>query len=294
MKSRLLFFALVFMIVLPSVLGIRTFERTDLRTGVIYRVEVDQANLALTHNYFSLTRPLPWLNLTMQKITQASAPSNISNAYGYFRIAPEGMTNRHLKNAEIEFKIPLNWFKDNNHTEDIVSLNIYDEYGIWQRLPTERVGSIDGDLYFRSNTANYGYFAITVQSKYEFIEEPEVTEVPEEPEPIRLAPRKTLIDLIKQIPDYVYLIIIGAFVLISAVSYTWSTLNKMKHPYPELTRYVRSSLGKGAELSEIKRVLLDAGWPRDIVNKELKMYMPSEEYIEAHKPEEEHKPEEHH
>jgi hypothetical protein len=231
---------------------------------------------------------LPWVNITIQKITEASAPSNISNAYGYFRIALEGMTNRNLENAELEFKIPLKWFRDNNYTEDIVTLNIYDEYGIWQKLPTRRVGSISGDLYFRTNTDSFGYFAVTVEPKPEPAEEPEFIEAVEEPEYIRPAPRKTLKDRIKDIPDFVYLILLVAIILTFAVSYTWSSVNKMKHPYPELTRYVKSSLGKGAELSQIKKVLLEAGWPRDIVNKELKHYMPSQEYLEAHKPEEYH------
>ncbi|MBW2984120.1 PGF-pre-PGF domain-containing protein [Candidatus Woesearchaeota archaeon] len=274
MRNRILVLALLFIILLSiGVFGIRIFEREDLRPGFVYRVELNQSNLALTHDYFSVNKALPWVKLTMQRITEASAPSNISNAYAYFRIAPEGMTNYELKNAELEFRVSNKWFEDYDHNESLIVLNVFDEYGgVWHELPTEYTGYINGHAYYKTNTENFGYFAITAKPK-PVEEEPEFIDVvEEEPGIIMPAPRKTLEERLKEIPTYIYLILINIVVISLLIPIVYSAIFKIMHPYPELTKYVRSSIRKGGEIDEIKKVLIGAGWPRDIVRKELDAY----------------------
>lgn len=274
MKNRFLVLALIFIILLSiNISGIRRFERTDLEPGFLYRVKLNQSNLALSHNYFSVKQALPWVKLTMQRITETSAPSNISNAYGYFRIVPEGMTNYELKKAELEFRVLEKWLEDKGYDESLVALHIFDEYGgIWDELSITYTGSIDGEAYFKTNTENFGYFAITAKPK-PIEEEPGFAEVvEEEPEIIMPAPKKTLKERLKEIPTYVYLILINIVVISLLIPIVYSAIFKIMHPYPELTKYIRSSIRKDGEIDEIKKVLIAAGWPRDIVRKELDAY----------------------
>ena len=273
MRNRFLVLALIFIVLLSSsIYAIQRFERTDLEPGFIYRVKLNQSNLALSHNYFSVKNALPWVKVTMQRIAEAGAPVPLENAYAYFRIVPEGMTNYELKNAELEFRVLEKWLEDRGYDESLVALYIFNEFGgIWDELSIAYTGSIDGEAYFRTNTENFGYFGITAEPKP--VEEPEeFAEVVEEQEIIMPAPKKTLKDRLKEIPTYVYLILINLVVISLLIPIVYSAIFKIMHPYPELTKYIRSSISKGGELDEIKKILLDSGWPGDIVRKELDAY----------------------
>ena len=272
MKAKFLILGLVFMIFLSSTIsGIDRFERTFIEPGYIYRIELNQSNLALSHNYFSVRNAVKWAKITTQRITETSVPVPLEGAYAYFRITTEGMTNYELKNAELEFRVKRKWLDDMGKSTDLVSLHFFNEYGAdWSELGAEYQGSHDGEAFFKTNTENYGYFAITAEPKPI---EPGFEDVIEEPGEVKLAPpKKTFKELIQSIPKYVYILVIS-LVLVSAIgSGVYSFVFKLHHPYPELTKYIKSSIHKGGELSEIKSVLCGAGWPKDIVLKELEYF----------------------
>ena len=49
-------------------------------------------------------------------------------------------------------------------------------------------------------------------------------------------------------------------------------LYKVKHPYPQLTAYVRASINRGKTTGQIRKELVTAGWPKEIVDHEISKY----------------------
>ena len=269
MKNRALLFLLALILLSSSVFALKTIDIKNLKPEEIYRLEVDQHNLALTNVKFSVTRKLPATNVTMQFITQNSAPLKLRDTYRYFRIAATGMDeDKYIENAEIEFKVESSWFRLEEYVQDAVKLHVYDN-GEWIELPTQPTGIVSGEVYFKSDSYMFGYFAVTSKK----IEELNITEPGEEvtrQEVVYRAPLPlTFKDILKTIPNQVYYIIVGFIVSVAIFLVGFSMINKGKHPYPELAKYINNSLHKGADIHEIRQVLLSAGWPKKVVDEEL-------------------------
>ncbi|MBW2984117.1 PGF-pre-PGF domain-containing protein, partial [Candidatus Woesearchaeota archaeon] len=256
----------------------KTVLRLNLVPDEIYRIELDLADLALTHNYFSINKSLPQVKITMEKVSESDVELPLVNAYQYFRITAEGMTNDDLKNAELESRISKDWLEIRDYDENLVALSVYD--GTWSKLPTIRAGTIDNELYFVSTTDKFGYFAITSEPKVipppvleEVIEaaEEEAEEITEEVPEER---RKTWRDWLPviTISEHRYLIALGLVVLVATIITAYHVVSRIKHPYPKLSKYIKLSLDKGKNKNKIKKELVDSGWPENIVNDELKKY----------------------
>ncbi|MBW2980017.1 S8 family serine peptidase [Candidatus Woesearchaeota archaeon] len=254
----------------------KTVVRMDLVPNEVYRIEADLENLALTHNYFSVTRAIPQVRVTMETVGENNIELPIRNAYQYFKITAQGMTPADLNSAEIEFRVSDAWLKAKNFDESMVSLNIYD--GAWSKLPTYRAGSIDGELYFVSNTNKFGYFAIT--SDPAIIPEEPVVEINETGVGISLditppeEERATWKEwpFVRWLARYKLIIILSFVVVAIAAASVFYTIERARHPYPKLAKYVKHSMDIGKNKARIKKELLDSGWPLNLVEEELRKY----------------------
>ncbi len=72
--------------------------------------------------------------------------------------------------------------------------------------------------------------------------------------------------------EQTYLISLTIITLISTFFIIFLTINRLRNPYPKLSKYVIGSLNNGKELSEIRETLIDTGWDENIVDNELGKY----------------------
>lgn len=259
MKSK--FLLLLFVVLLSvNVSAMQTYRIARLRPGDVYRVE--PMNMAISRYYFSVDKFLPRVNVTVKREFPANVPSQLNDTYQYFSINFDGLINHNVKDAEIEVKVNDNWLRIKQYDGDLIAIRVYDNG--WEILPTTKAGLIDGERYFRAKTSKLGYFAITANTIIEK-EEPEIVEeefIPElaQPSPPAFTRRQVMLTMAGLI----------AFGLIIAIIFF--SIKETRHPYPELINYVKDSIDKGAELKEIKKILIKAGWPRKEVNHELRRY----------------------
>ena len=74
------------------------------------------------------------------------------------------------------------------------------------------------------------------------------------------------------ISEQAYLISLTIITAISTIFIVFITINRLKNPYPKLSKYVKSSQDKGKELSEIRETLIGAGWEENVVDNELRKF----------------------
>jgi PGF-pre-PGF domain-containing protein len=241
----------------------------DIEPGERFRMNVNIEGIALTKNYFAVSRILDQVKFNIARMPESSAQNDISNVYQYFKIIPEGMYATDLIEAELEFKIPYLWFKsidlENIHE---VALHIYD--GGWIELETEYRGFVDGDYYFRANTKSFGYFAITAMPGEELIAPEEMERVEE----VLLAPppkRSPVGQWFATVSKAAFFILLFLGISILVTLGIARMVDRAKHPYPDLTDYIKNGLASGNEESKIRKTLKEAGWPKDLVDEEFLM-----------------------
>jgi len=64
-----------------------------------------------------------------------------------------------IEEAIIGFNVPVGWVESNNIDVDTIRLEHYSD-GIWETLPSTKVGEADGILYFEAVTTDFSPFAI--------------------------------------------------------------------------------------------------------------------------------------
>ncbi|MBW2984121.1 hypothetical protein KY361_03345 [Candidatus Woesearchaeota archaeon] len=74
------------------------------------------------------------------------------------------------------------------------------------------------------------------------------------------------------ISEQAYIISLTIITLVATFFIVFLTVNRLKNPYPRLSKYIKSSHNKGKELSEIRETLINAGWDGNIIDNELKKY----------------------
>ncbi|MBW2980016.1 S8 family serine peptidase [Candidatus Woesearchaeota archaeon] len=252
----------------------KTIVMMDLKPDQIYRIDLNLANLALIHNYFSVNKPLPQVKITMELVDDNNVESPLENAYQYFRITTQGMTRDDLNSAELEFRISDAWLRVKGYSENMVALNLYDN--AWRKLPTYRSGSYGGDIFFVSNINSFGYFAITSESAV-IMEEPGLGEET----PLEITGAVTKEDKSETWKDGLpvikltrkeYLTMLGLATFIATLVIISLTLSRMRSPYPKLSKYVKLSFEHGQKKSKIRKTLIETGWPKHIVDYEINKY----------------------
>ncbi len=279
MKTKnILLGVLVLVLLSANSFALKTVGIEFLQKNEVYRIDVDQANIAMTSVKFTVKKEAPFANVTVQYITQNSAPVKLRDAYKYFRIASSGIDDKEgIETARIEFKVDSSWFRLQEYRQDAVKLNVFDN-GQWVELETKPSGVVSGELYFTAESYMFGYFAITSQKiEEEIVSEAENVTVAVKPDVTReeivyqAPPKLTWQACIDAVPKQLFYLASGLVGALIVFVVAYAVLGIEKHPYPELTGYVKKSLRKGADVYEIRKVLLSAGWPADLVDKELKL-----------------------
>jgi hypothetical protein len=75
-----------------------------------------------------------------------------------------------------------------------------------------------------------------------------------------------------EIPETTYLVGLIVVTLIISFFLIWSTIKKLRNPYPKLTNFVKLSVKNGENKLDIREKLTDAGWPENLVDYELDKY----------------------
>jgi PGF-pre-PGF domain-containing protein len=68
-------------------------------------------------------------------------------------------TPKNIKNAQVIFKVPIEWMEANNIDPDSIEMMRYDNG--WQSLPTRKLGGNNNDILYEANTIGFSEFSIT-------------------------------------------------------------------------------------------------------------------------------------
>ena len=118
----------------------------------------------------------------------ASVTHEVSGkVYRYIEIDHDNLLDNNVADANITFDVPRSWMVENEIDEETILLARFSN-GIWEELPTEKVGENAGNVTYKANTPGFSVFAITTSISEEAAEEvepaEEVVEVVETAEPV--------------------------------------------------------------------------------------------------------------
>jgi len=68
-------------------------------------------------------------------------------------------TPKNIKNAEVTFKVPIEWMEANNIDPESIELMRYDDG--WLSLPTRTIGEYKNDILYEASTIGFSEFSIT-------------------------------------------------------------------------------------------------------------------------------------
>jgi PGF-pre-PGF domain-containing protein len=68
-------------------------------------------------------------------------------------------TPKNIKNAQVIFKVPIEWIEANNIDPDSIEMMRYDNG--WQSLPTRKLGGNNNDILYEASTIGFSEFSIT-------------------------------------------------------------------------------------------------------------------------------------
>jgi PGF-pre-PGF domain-containing protein len=133
-------------------------------------------NVTTSYRFNKLTNPIVLVNITgntnsidittsvevlkgISTLVKSPLPElayrNINIWVGTFGYA----TPKNIKNAQVIFKVPIDWMEANNIDPDSIEMMRYD--GGWQSLPTRKIGTNKKDILYESGTIGFSFFAIT-------------------------------------------------------------------------------------------------------------------------------------
>ncbi len=73
-------------------------------------------------------------------------------------------------------------------------------------------------------------------------------------------------------PGKTYLVVLIIVTLAATAFILYLTLRNLKTPFPKLGKYIKNASNDGVGKGEMRKSLIDSGWPGNVVDDELKKY----------------------
>lgn len=166
----------------------------------IQTLEINKENIAVTKLNFEINKDLSQsVFLSIEKIDKLNnTPLPKEEVYQYLKIEKKYIDNSDIDNAEIYFKVPIDWNEKNNIDKEKIKLARYAQK--WEYLETEIYKEDNDFIYYKSKTQGFSYFSILVKEN-EDIAKKEETEIKivQETNIEEQAPQK--IDIAQQSPE---------------------------------------------------------------------------------------------
>ena len=155
----------------------------SLSPNALSKIGINRPEIPFKEVSFRANKQLFNYKIIVEKINETVMPSKLEKAYQYVKIDLDNFKDEDIIEANIEFVVKKSWLNETKTNRDNIKLYRYD--GTWNELSTEFVKETEGNVYFKSTSPGFSYFAIS-SSKEIIPEEKEEEEKPKEEETIPL------------------------------------------------------------------------------------------------------------
>ncbi|NOZ80711.1 MAG: PGF-pre-PGF domain-containing protein, partial [DPANN group archaeon] len=280
---------------------------SDVSGGTSLRMFIDNVNIPVSEVHFKVKRDIGQIDFTVTELpVQPVAVGKPSlKVQSYLQFEMDGAGDNDIDGATITFRVPVSWLDENGHAaEDIVLLRWHG--GVWQELVTKVTKVEAAYVYFEASSPGFSYFAIAAKGTSSTTPPAEQTTPPGEETPpgepaqppagtgeVTAPPKPKPAATPEQGGStWPWLLTLFIVIIVGALVY-FLKVGKKDAPPPlqdahegpsgkdgahihhdeemaRLDMYIRSSLEMGRSKAEIREILLDAGWQKQIINEALK------------------------
>jgi PGF-pre-PGF domain-containing protein len=235
-----------------------------VQPGVEVEVQSKSEQIAATRAMFKTLAQRSKVTIIMRR---ANPSETIENAYDYFEITHENLEEDDFSEAEIEFRVRLDWL--DNYDKKSVTLNRYSN-NHWEAMPTLEIAATAGFVFYRATGKGLSLFAITAMPISRLNSSPgnvSLNETQQKPAPLTENPQPAIVAPQEETPrraaqsfrGLIIVMVIGILACVY-VSYELQT-RKVRR----LEMYIDRRLRLGHKDEDIKNSLLNLGWPSHAV-----------------------------
>jgi len=273
----------------------------DVKSSTENIMSINNDEIAFTNLTFVLNKNTSSVELTVESLKDTETIVSNSTLYKILEISEKDIEDTDYESVSIKFKVPRSWITANSSSASHIKLYKYTTK--WIQLPTELIGQRSGYYQYQATSVSFSKFAIvsitpqvrqteaeSEQEEIEVIQEPVEQEPNAEPE--QEAPQTHKKEISKIFVIIIFLVVISAFVGAIIGYKKYDHMNSMKniekyishqkqktksitkeHHHTDLENFVKNCKSRGISREFVKKALLDAGWPEDIVDYYLVKYL---------------------
>lgn len=132
-----------------------------IEKGAVAEFKTGKQHFSIQKIRFTALSQLKSVTLEVEKINSSQAPSELDNAFHYFKISAD-FGNDLIDNVVFDFRVDKSWFVSGSLDKDSVLMQ-RNANGRWVALPTSFAG--EGNVFYNytSTSPGFSYFAVTAK-----------------------------------------------------------------------------------------------------------------------------------
>ncbi len=134
--------------------GFKTMKAGESQSFIISQTDIPVTKITVTVN-----EDVQAANINVKKLSDTSSIKKPSKpVYQYIEVTKDGISNKQIAKATIDFMVPKSWLDDNGLKPEDVSLFRYTT--TWEEVPTTKISEDGNNAYYQAETTDFSVFAI--------------------------------------------------------------------------------------------------------------------------------------
>jgi PGF-pre-PGF domain-containing protein len=131
-----------------------------IKSGETATFDIKKTDISIIKIQIGVNSDVNDATIDVKKIADLSNIKTYSKAvYQYLQITKEGISNKQINSAIIDFKIPLTWIS--SEKVDVDNIKLFKYTTSWEEVPTSKISQDSNFAYFQSTTTGFSLFAVS-------------------------------------------------------------------------------------------------------------------------------------